>query len=121
MGLLPDFLLDYISVSTFWTILMIVHGLLAVALLGALTHQAMSVLAPARQVAGGGFVMRFRAVQGAGYAAAVCVLWVVTFIFGAWIYTKYRMYVRIPIEAQGLWKTLGVFDLKEHIATLGLF
>ena len=58
--------------------------------------------------------------QGAGYATAVCVLWVVTFIFGAWIYTKYRMYVRIPIEAQGFWKTQGVFELKEHLATIGL-
>jgi hypothetical protein len=121
MGLLPDFILDYIDVSTFWTILMIVHGLLAVALLGALTHQAMSVLAPVRQAAGGGgFVTRFRAVQGAGYAAAVCVLWVVTFLFGAWIYTKYRMYVRIPIEQQGFWKTQGIFELKEHLAVIGL-
>ncbi len=123
MGLLPDFVLDYVDVGTFWTILMIVHGLLAVALLGALTHQAMSVLMPVRQVAGAGapgFVTRFRAVQGAGYAAAVCVLWIVTFIFGAWIYTKYRMYVRIPIEQQGFWKTQGVFELKEHLATIGL-
>ena len=125
MGLVPDFILDYIDVSTFWTILMIVHGLLAVALLGALTHQAMSVLMPVRQGAGvagasPGFVTRFRAVQGAGYAAAVCVLWVVTFMFGAWIYTKYRMYVRIPIEQQGFWKTQGVFELKEHLATIGL-
>jgi hypothetical protein len=118
-----DFILDYISVSTFWTILFIVHALLAVALLGALTHQAMSVLAPVRQGAGAGagnFVTRFRAVQGAGYATTVCVLWVVTFIFGAWIYTKYRIYVRIPIEAQGFWKTQGVFELKEHLATIGL-
>jgi hypothetical protein len=121
MGLLPDFVLDYVSVNTFWTILMIVHGLAAVALLGALTHQAMSVLAPVRAGAGpGGIVTRFRAVQGAGYATAVCVLWLVTFIFGAWIYTKYRMYVRIPIEQQGYWKTQGIFELKEHLAVIGL-
>jgi hypothetical protein len=120
MGLVPDFLLDWISVSTYWTILMIVHGLLAVTLLGAITHQAVSVLAPVRQAAGGGIVTRFRAVQGAGYAAAICVLWVVTYIFGAWIYTKYRMYVRIPIEQQGFWKTQGVFEMKEHLATIGL-
>jgi hypothetical protein len=121
MGLLPDFVLDYITVTTFWTILVIIHGLLAVALLGAITHQAMSVLAPVRQGAGpGGIVTRFRAVQGAGYAAAVCVLWVAVFLFGAWLYTKFRMYVRIPIEQQGFWKTQGVFDLKEHIASMGL-
>jgi hypothetical protein len=127
MGLLPDFLLDYISVTTFWTILMIIHGLLAVALLGAITHQAMSVLKPVqRGVAVGatgaspGFVTRFRSVQGAGYAVAICVLWIVTYIFGSWIYTKYRMYVRIPIETQGFWKTQGVFELKEHLASIGL-
>ena len=55
-----------ISVNTFWTILLIVHGLLAIALLGALTHQAMAVLMPVRQSAGG-FVTRFRAVPAAGY------------------------------------------------------
>lgn len=122
MGLVPDFVLDWIDVNTFWTILLMTHALLAVTLLGAITHQAMSVLAPVRQAAGGGgIITRFRAVQGAGYAAAVCVLWPLTMIFGSWIYTKYRMYVRIPIEAQGYWKTLGVFDLKENIAVFGLF
>jgi hypothetical protein len=121
MGLLPDFVLDYVSVTTFWTIFMIIHGLCAVTLLGALSHQAMSVLMPVRQGVGpGGIVTRFRAVQGAGYATAVCVLWIVTFLFGAFIYTKYRMYVRIPIETQGFWKTQGVFELKEHLAVIGL-
>ena len=121
MGLIPDFILDYVTVNTFWSILFTLHALLAVALLGALTHQAASVLMPVRQTAGGGnFVARFRAVQGAGYAAAVCVLWIVTFFFGAWIYTKYRIYVRIPIEQAGFWKTQGVFELKEHLASIGL-
>jgi hypothetical protein len=81
----------------------------------------MSVLMPVRQAAGpAGFVTRFRRVHGASYAAAVCVLWIVTFIFGAWIYTKYRIYVRIPIEQDGFWKTQGAFELKEHLATIGL-
>ena len=122
MGLMPgEFLLDYISVNTYWTILFVIHALLAVALLGALTHQAASVLMPVRQGAGaGGFVTRFRAVHGPGYAVAVCVLWIVTFFFGAWIYTKYRMYVRIPIEQAGYWKTQGFFEMKEHLASIGL-
>ena len=77
-----DFIYDYISVNTFWTILFIVHALLAVALLGALSHQAMSVLMPVRQAAGpAGFVTRFGSVHGASYATAVCVLWIVTFFF----------------------------------------
>jgi hypothetical protein len=91
------------------------------ALLGALTHQAMSILRPVRhQAQGAGFVTRFRAVQGAGYAPAVCLLWIVTFILGAWIYTEYRIYIRIPIEAQGFSKTQGVFEMKEHLATIGM-
>jgi hypothetical protein len=116
-----DFLFDYIAHNTYWTILLIIHGLLAVALLGALTHQAMSVLVPVRQAAGSaGFVTRFRAVPAPGYAAAVCVLWIATFIFGAWIYSEYRIYVRIPIEQAGFWKTQGSFEMKEHLATIGL-
>jgi hypothetical protein len=46
-------------------------------------------------------------------------LWVLTWIMGAWIYTKYRIYVRIPIEQAGHWKTQGFFELKEHAATIG--
>ena len=116
-----DFLFDYIAPNTYWTILLIIHGLLAVALLGALTHQAASVLVPVRQAAAGaGFVTRFRAVHGPGYAAAVCALWIVTFIFGAWIYTEYRIYIRVPIEQTGFWKTQGFFEMKEHLATIGL-
>jgi hypothetical protein len=110
-----------ISVTTFWTILLIIHGLLAVTLLGALTHQAVATLLPLRQAAGvAGFVTRVRAVTGAAYATAVCILWVLTWIMGAWLYTKYRIYVRIPIEQAGYWKTQGFFELKEHVATIGL-
>ena len=116
-----DFLFDYISVTTFWTVLFTMHALLAVALLGALTHQAIAVLAPLRQgAATGGFVARYRRVQGPAYAGAVCVLWILTFAFGGWIYTKYRIYVRIPIEQEGFYKTLGMFELKEHLAVIGL-
>lgn len=115
-----DFIFDYISVNTYWTILFTIHALLAVALLGALSHQAMSVLMPAPRATAGAFTVRFRAVQGSAYATAVCVLWIITFIFGGWIYTKYRIYVRIPIELEGFWKTQGVFELKEHAASMGL-
>jgi hypothetical protein len=115
-----DFLFDYISVNTFWTILFIVHALLAVALLGALTHQAAAVLTPPRTEDTGGFVRRFRSVSAPSYTAVVCLLWVLAFIFGGWIYAKYRIYVRIPIEQEGFYKTLGAFELKEHLSSIGL-
>jgi hypothetical protein len=112
---------DLITVNTFWTIWLLVHLLFAVTLLGALTHQAVAVAMPVRKVAGpGGFVTRYRAVPALGYATAVCVLWVLTFIVGSYIYTKYRIYIRIPIEQEGYYKTQGFFDFKEHVATLGL-
>jgi hypothetical protein len=115
-----DFLFDYISVNTFWTLLFIVHALLAVALLGALTHQAAAVLTPSSTGDAGGFVRRFRSVSAPSYTAVVCLLWVLAFIFGGWIYAKYRIYVRIPIEQEGFYKTLGAFELKEHLSSIGL-
>ena len=103
----------------FWTSLLIVHGLLAVALLGAVTHQAVALWWPVR-VASGSFVTRFRAVPSISYVWAIIILYVVTFIMGAWIYTQYRTYIRIPLEELGYWKTVAFFDLKEHMVTLGL-
>jgi hypothetical protein len=110
---------DFISVNAYWTIWLLLHLLFSVGLLGALTHQSMAVMLPVRQAAGG-IVTRFRAVPAPGYAAAVCVLWVLTFLVGSYIYTKYRIYVRIPIEQSGYYWTQGFFDFKEHVATLGL-
>jgi hypothetical protein len=112
---------EIISVNTFWTLWLLVHLVLAVSLLGALTHQAVAVAMPVRKVAGpGGFVSRFRAVPAAGYATAVCVLWVLTFFVGSYIYIKYRTFIRIPLEQAHFYKTQGFFDFKEHVATLGL-
>jgi hypothetical protein len=104
---------------TFWTTLLIIHGLLAVALLGAITHQAVAVWIPARAKAGN-FVTRFRAVPSTSYVAAIIVLYVVTFVMGAWIYTQYRFTARLALEQLRFFKTVGVFEMKEHVATIGL-
>jgi hypothetical protein len=109
----------FISVYTFWTIWLFVHLILALGLLGALTHQAMAVALPVRKPAVG-IVARFRAVPAAGYAMTVCVLYVITFIVGSFIYTQYRTAIRIPLENANYYKSLGFFDFKEHVATLGL-
>ena len=50
------------------TFLLIMHGLMAVALLGGLTHQAFAVLWPAR--ATGGFTSAYRAVSAARFTNA---------------------------------------------------
>lgn len=101
------------------TVLLIVHGLLAVALLGAITHQAAGVLAPVRGPAGS-FVGRFRSVPGASYTNAIVVLYLLAFLFGGIIYAEYRIEVRTVVEQLGLWKQNGAFELKEHFAAVGL-
>ncbi len=109
----------FISTYAFWTLWLFVHLILALGLLGAVTHQAMAVALPVRKPASG-IVTRFRAVPAAGYATAVCALYVLTFFVGSYIYTQYRIAIRIPLESAHYYKTGGFFDFKEHIATLGL-
>ena len=65
-----------------WTVLLIVHGLLAVALLGAITHQTMSVWRPARKPAAS-FIARFRAVAAGSYTNAIIVMYLCTATLGA--------------------------------------
>jgi hypothetical protein len=103
----------------FWTTLLIIHGLLAVALLGAITHQAVAVWFPLRS-SSRSFVARFRAVPSTSYVWAIIVLYAATFVLGAWIYTQYRFTSRLALEQLRFFKTVGIFELKEHIATIGL-
>ncbi len=113
-----DFIFSVITVDTFWRILLFVHFLLAVALLAAVTLQAASVLLPARQVADG-FIDR-SPVPAQSYAVLVVILYVLQALMGAWIYVKYRTYVRIPMEELRHWWTVGSFELKEHVVTMGM-
>jgi len=101
------------------TVLLIIHGLLAVALLGAITHQTLSTLAPARAQPGS-FFGRFRAVPSASYANAIVVLYAASTLLGAVVYLYFRVDVRPALEQAGHWQTLGLFDIKEHFAAIGL-
>jgi hypothetical protein len=100
------------------TVLVIIHGLMAVALLGAITHQVLAVWWSARQPVH--FVQRFRAVPPAGYANAIVVLFIVTFLLGGWLYPDYRLNVRVVLEQLEMPKANGSFELKEHFAVMGL-
>jgi hypothetical protein len=60
-----------------WIALVMTHGLLAFLLLGAITHQVVSVWVLAR-AGGTNFVARFRAVGSANYANAIIVLYLIT-------------------------------------------
>jgi hypothetical protein len=100
-------------------VLLIVHGLLAVALLGAITHQAVAVWWPVRAAAGT-FVTRYRAVASTSYVTAVVVLYLLTAALGAVIYTHYTISARVAIIQLQLWKPYGLFEMKEHFAALAL-
>jgi hypothetical protein len=102
-----------------WIALVITHGLLAFLLLGAVTHQLVSVLLPARAGATH-FVARFRAVGSANYANAIIVLYLVTAALGAYIYTNYRISARLILEQGHYWKSFGAFEIKEHLIAIGL-
>ncbi len=99
----------------FWTIL---HGLVGMVLLGAVSHQGLSVWrrpAPARV-----FFDRFRAVHAGGYANAVTILYLIAFTMGALIYPVFVLDVKSTIGDYGLRKTMGVFQIKEHVSVIGL-
>ncbi len=99
--------------------LQIVHGLVAVALIGAITRQALATWAPSR-ARPNSFFGRFRAVPSASYANAIVVLYAVTALLGGIVYLYFRIDIRPDLERAGEWPALGLFDIKEHFIAIGL-
>lgn len=101
------------------TFLFVLHGLFAIALLGAVTHQAASVWLPVRHPHAN-FLTRFRMVKAANYTNAVIVLFVITFILGGTVYPFYRIGARVYMENLRMSALVGSFEMKEHLASFGL-
>ncbi len=101
-----------------WVTLLILHGLVAFLLLGAVTHQTVSTVWPSKRKRL--FVESFAAVRSPSYANAVCTLWVVNMLLGAVLYANYRLDVRVPLEEFGQHVPIGLFETKEHAIALGL-
>ena len=78
-----------------------------------------SVSVPVRQAAGK-FIDRFHPVPAAAFVPLLVFLYVSNFLLGSFIYTKYRTFVRIPMEQFGYWWTLGSFEFKEHVIAMGI-
>jgi hypothetical protein len=103
------------------TALLIVHGLMAVTLLGAITHQALSVVSTGGATAGRrSFFSRFRSVNAPAYAGPIVVLFVMTTLLGGLLYPQYRVDVRVLLEDMQLRAANGVFEIKEHFIAVGL-
>jgi len=103
------------------TVLLICHSILAVTLLGALTHQSISIWWPARAGSNSGFVTSLRSVHAAKYVNAVIVLYLATAIIGGFfLYPTYRVFVRTFLERLGRLPVVGSFELKENLTAIGL-
>lgn len=102
-----------------WSILLIVHGILAVFLVGAITHQAIGVVWPVKK-RGSGFFHSVRGVNGMSYTNVVVVLFLVTFALGCLIYPTYRINVRTVLQEYRFFKPEGMFEMKEHLLALSL-
>jgi hypothetical protein len=100
------------------TVLLIVHGLVAVALLGGITHQAFAACWPSRTKTS--FQASFRAVAGQRYTNANIVLYLASTVLGGVIYPAYRLAVRPYLEAARLNMINGTFELKEQYVAVGL-
>lgn len=112
-------IIGFLDANVVWTSLLILHGLIAVALLGALTHQALA-LGRNNSISNENFLNRFQGVDASIYALPICVIWIADFLLGGIIYANYRINVRIPLEQMGLMRTQGFFELKEHLSSFGL-
>lgn len=100
--------------------LLILHGLVGVALLGALTHQSLALLRGVAAPAAGSFMGRYLGTRASTFTPAIVALFVTELALGAIIYPAYRLGVRIPFEEMSLGWAVGAFELKEHFAGIGL-
>ena len=98
--------------------LILLHGLLAVVLLGGITHQAVAVAWPSRSKSG--IANSYRSTNSAIYTNANIVLYLATAILGGIIYPVYRVGVRSFLENARLMAATGSFELKEQFIAIGL-
>jgi hypothetical protein len=100
-------------------IVLLIHMIFAVALIGAITHQTISVLAPVKK-SEPSFVGRYRATNPAAYVNAIIALFVIVNVLGWFIYPNYRIGARMEMSELRLFWQVGTFEVKENIMALGV-
>jgi hypothetical protein len=100
------------------TVLVIIHGLVAVALLGAITHQTLATWAPVGDQPAT-FFANFRAARPAAFANAIVVLYAVSAFLGAVLYLYFKIDIGPGLERDHHWQAIGFFDLKEDFVAIG--
>jgi hypothetical protein len=99
--------------------LLVLHGIGALLLIGALTHQALAVWWPSER-RGPGWWDSLRTVHPERYVTAVVVLFVFTLLVGAVCYAPFVAIARARyLDTQAPW-AVGLFQVKEHAVALGL-
>ena len=102
--------------------ILLLHGVCALFLLGALSHQAAATWRTAPPTGRpAGVVAGFAAVRAPLYARAVAISYVLTMVLGDVVYGPYRVDVKTMLFDLQLWSWNGVFEIKEHLVALGFF
>jgi hypothetical protein len=101
------------------TVLLMLHGIIAVVLLGLTTHQAVAVWRH-KPIAAKNVVEAYVNTRAPLYTNAIIVIYIVSFILGGIIYPTYVMDVRGTLTDAGMFWAIGTFDIKEHFAVIGL-
>jgi hypothetical protein len=100
-------------------VLLILHGIVAFLLVGALTHQLISVWMPIHERIKN-FFGHLRGVGGTIYVDVVIILYIITFFLGVIIYPDFKLSASTVMVQKGFWKSMDSFEFKEHILALGL-
>jgi hypothetical protein len=101
------------------TTLLILHGLVALALIGAITHQALATCAPPHAKPES-FFGRFRAIPAPRFANAIVVLYLTSAVLGAVVYLYFKIDIQPYLERDRHWHAMGFLDLKEDFIVIGL-
>jgi len=101
------------------TTLLILHGLVAVALIGAITHQALATCAPPNTKPHS-FFGRFRGIPAERFANAITVLYLASTLLGAVVYLYFKVDIQPNLERDRHWHAMGFLDLKEDFIVIGL-
>jgi hypothetical protein len=95
------------------SILVILHAFVATGLIGAITHQTISVLWPTVKRSAS-FISGLRAVSSGTYIKAIIVMFVLNALLGAIVYADYRNIVRPTLQEYRMFKAEGLMEVKEH-------
>ena len=100
--------------------LLIIHALVGIALLGAITHQVVSLYLKRVGPRGTSFIGRYTSVNTQLFVLAIVTIYVIQILLGVLVYPAYRANVRVEFEEMYLFKGVGIFEVKEHLAGIGL-